>query len=426
MSFVDDVVTEDIKSESMTTDVDEKPDVQEMDFECEYSTNLPQILQALNISFAFTSYQAGRLMLVRSDENSLDVNFKSFVRPMGLTATVSGLTLGIYTQVVQFHREDGLIDKLKKPLQRIEDDITAKKVNDAKDDRTSIVSNGSMAKEEKKVKAQKEAFDIYQQSLYEPVDPRVDACFIVRSTHFTGMINIHDIEWGDEGLWVVNSSFSCLSTLEPDYCFVPRWKPPFISNLAPEDRCHLNGMTLKDGKPAYVTTFSKCDTPNKWRKHTEFDGTLMDVATNEVLVDGLAMPHSPRWYRGKVYFCNSGLGQLCCYDPITKCKTVLAEVQGFTRGIDFIGDILVLGLSKVRESTVDKPAPLADKYTETYSGIWLFNLEDNTEIGHIKFTGNVDQIYDIAIIPGCTFPEILDASHPRVRNHFCYPSLQPL
>lgn len=185
-------------------------------------------------------------------------------------------------------------------------------------------------------------------------------------------------------------------------------------------------MTLKDGKPAFVTTFSKFDTPNKWRKNTVFDGTLIDVSSNEIVVDGLAMPHSPRWHNGKVYYCNSGLGQLCCYDPNTRVNRVLAEVQGFTRGIDFVGNILILGLSKVRESTVEKPAPLSEKYAETFSGIWLFNLADNTEIGHVKFTGNVDQIYDVAVIPNCTFPEVIEANHPRVRNHFCFPSLQPI
>lgn len=420
---------------SMLSEVDERAGVdlkepsdvsEEMDFECEYSANLPQVFQALNISLAFTSYQAGRLMLVRSDKDSLDVNFKSFVRPMGLAASETGLTLGIYTQVVQFQREDGLIDQLKKPLQRIEADITAKKIQEPDKSSDRPILEGLTEEQESAVKAERAAFDDYQESLYAPVDSRVDACFVVRSTHFSGMINIHDIEWGEDGLWVVNSSFSCLSTLEPGYSFVPRWKPPFISSLAPEDRCHLNGMTLKEGKPAYVTTFSKFDTPSKWRKNKEFDGTLMDVATGEILVDGLAMPHSPRWHNGKVYFCNSGLGQLCCYDPITKKHSVLRELQGFARGMDFVGNILILGLSKVRASSVDRPAPLADKYQETFSGIWLINLEDYSDIGHIKFTGNVDQIYDVAVIPQCTFPEIIDANHPRMRNHFCYPSIQPL
>lgn len=413
-----------------------------LDFECHYSDNLPAILKELNISLAFTSYQAGRLMMVRSDGKKLDVNFKSFPRPMGLAATEDGLTLGIFTQIINFQREDGLLAQIKQPLPAIEQDITAPRIKAKQAENTLDADKGASGegqpaeqeispeltvKEQAALEKQKQ----YLEKLYAPMDERVDACFITRSAHYSGMINIHDIEWGHEGLWVVNSSFSCLCTVEPDYSFVPRWKPHFISELVPQDRCHLNGMTLKDGKPAYVTTFSKFDQPGQWRKGTKFDGTLMSVQSNEILVDGLAMPHSPRWYNDQVYFCNSGLGQICSYQPQSKNTQTIAEVPGFTRGMDFYGPVMFAGLSKVRETDVTKPAPLAKKYDETYSGIWLFNLNDKDinghakEIGHIKFTGNVDQIYDVAVIPDCSFPELIEASHPRMRNHFCHPELSP-
>ncbi|WP_085298174.1 TIGR03032 family protein [Cognaticolwellia mytili] len=415
----------------------------ELDFDCEYSDNLPAILKELNISLAFTSYQAGRLMLVRSDGESLDVNFKSFPRPMGLTASEEGITLGIFTQIINFQREDGLLAQIKQPLQNIEDDITAPRIKAKENsDKDSQAIQGGIksaqeqlddlaltAEQQEKLKQQQAEFTAYQEKLNAPLDERVDACFITRSAHYSGMINIHDIDWGDEGLWAVNSSFSCLCTLEPDFSFVPRWKPHFISELVPEDRCHLNGMTLKNGKPAYVTTFSKFDIPGKWRKGTKFDGTLMDVAKNEIVVDGLAMPHSPRWYNDRVYFCNSGYGQVCSYHPETKVTETLFEVPGFTRGMDFYGPIMFVGLSKLRAGDVSKPAPLTEKHQQTHSGIWLFNLDangDQQEIGHIKFTGNVDQIYDVAVIPGSSFPELIEPSHPRMRNHFCHPELQAL
>ena len=392
----------------------------ELDFNCQYSSNLPAIFKQLNISVAFTSYQAGRLMLLRSDGEKLDVNFKSFARPMGLSVTEQGLTLGIFTQVMQFQREDGLLAQIKKPLQKIEEDVTAPRIKPKElADVALPVSEVSDDKNEGLAKQK-----IYEESLYQPVDERVDACFITRASHYTGMINVHDIAWGDEGLWAVNSSFSCLCTLEPDYSFVPHWKPHFIDELKPEDRCHLNGMTLRDGKPAHVTTFSTFNEVGQWRKSKEFNGTLMDVASNEILVDGLAMPHSPRWYRDKVYFCNSGHGQVCSYDPQTKKVEVIVEVPGFTRGMAFYGQFLLVGLSKVRASDVTRPAPLAKKYAETFSGVWLINLADNSIVGSVSFTGNVDQIYDVAVLAGCSFPEIIEPTHPRMRNHFCYPPLQ--
>ena len=392
-----------------------------MDFGAEFTANLPQLLKRLNISLAFTSYQAGRLMLVRSDGENLDLNYKSFPRPMGLTVTDDSLTLGIFTQVVKFQREDGLLEMIKRPLQRIEDDITAPRVKPREtegghaDDR----DGQELSDEQRRRRSQQRA---YLEKHFAPVDERVDACFIARSSHYSGMINIHDIDWGDEGLWAVNSSFSCLCTLDPDYSFRPRWKPHFISELRPEDRCHLNGMTLRDGKPAYVTTFSKFDSPGMWRAGDKFDGTLMDVASNDILVDGLAMPHSPRWYRGRLYFCNSGLGQLCAYDPATGGVEVLAELPGFTRGMDFCGPLLFVGLSRLRKSDVSRPAPLQKRHDTTYSGIWVFNLDNNKEVASLRFTGDVDQIYDVAVLGHCAFPELIEPDHPRMRNHFCLPA----
>ncbi|WP_220469733.1 DUF4915 domain-containing protein [Colwellia sp. MB02u-10] len=135
-------------------------------------------------------------------------------------------------------------------------------------------------------------------------------------------------------------------------------------DLKPEDLCHLNGTTLKDGKPADVIIFSQEDQAGMWRKKDgEFNGTLMDVASNEILLDGLAMPHSPRWYNDQVYFFNSDHGHICSYDPQTKITETLAEVPGFTQGMDFYRPIMFVGLSPVRTGM------LPEKYNETFSGI---------------------------------------------------------
>ena len=412
-----------------------------LDFSCEYTDNVPKLLKELNISLAFTSYQAARLMLIRSDGIELDVNFKTFYRPMGLAATDQGLTLGTFTQVINFHRVDNLVDQLKQPLQKIEQDITApriktkegsrvaqentsKKKDNQPDAHKAVVESSTVTTLDttnKALREQREHVKQHQQRLHQPADPRVDSCFIARSSHFTGMINLHDIDWGNEGLWVVNSAFSCLCTLDPDYSFVPRWKPHFISDLVPEDRCHLNGMTLRDGIPAFVTTFSTNNEAKLWRERSKYCGTLMSVEDNEILLDGLIMPHSPRWHQDKIIFCNSGLGLVCSYNQKNSNMEVIAELQGFTRGIDFYGSIAFVGLSRVRQGNVLSAPPLVDRYTETYSGIWLVNLNDSSIIGFIKFTGNVDQIYDIAVIPDCSFPEIIEPSHPRMRNHFSIP-----
>ena len=194
-----------------------------MDFSASYTENLPAVLERLNISLAFTSYQAGRLMLVRSDGQQLDVNYKNFHRPMGLAVTPDSLTLGVFTQVIKFQREDGLLAQMKQPLPPITDDMTAPTIH-VKD-----AEAPAARAQPHEIAMTQQRWEAYQQELHQAVDGRVDGCFITRSAHYTGMINIHDIGWGAQGLWAVNSSFSCLCTLGPDASFVPRWKPHVIT-----------------------------------------------------------------------------------------------------------------------------------------------------------------------------------------------------
>ena len=252
----------------------------EPDFGCEATESFSQILSVLGVSLVLTSYQASRVIVVRSSGDELYLSVKAFPRPMGLAVRKDQVVLGIHSQLVDFRRFDTV------------------------------------------------ASDLEPEGL-------VSSCFTPRSTHVTGMINIHDIAWGKEGLWVVNSIFSCLAQVQSDYSFVPKWKPSFISDLVPEDRCHLNGMAMREGVPKYVTCFGEKDALEEWRKNKDENGVLIDVETNDVLVQGLYMPHSPRFYRGKLYFCNSGHGQFCSYDLNTQQSKVELTLPGFTRGIAF-------------------------------------------------------------------------------------------
>ncbi|WP_220458603.1 TIGR03032 family protein [Vibrio diabolicus] len=340
------------------------------DYSSSYTQNLPYLLKALNISLVMTSYQAGQVIVIRSDGERLDTDFKAFPRPMGLAVDEQRIVLGSWSQVLSYRRNDGLLSQPSR-------------------------------------------------------DGKADACFVPAASHVTGMINIHDIAWGDDGLWVVNSSFSCLATLTPGYNFVPRWKPPFISELVAEDRCHLNGMAMKDGKPKYVSTFNQSDSKGAWRHERRLDGTIIDVDSNEILVDDLIMPHSPRYYRERLYFCESGRGLVHKFDPVSREKKVIANLQGFTRGLAFYGPLMFVGTSRTRKSERVSELPLNQECDETIAGVWVINLDDESIVGQLVFDGDIEQIYDIAILQGSAFPELLLWDDERVNNTFEFPLLTP-
>ncbi len=340
----------------------------EFNLESSFTDNLPQILKGLNISLAVTSYQSGVLFFIRSDGETIDTNFKRFRRPMGLAVTNEQITLGTFKEIHRFVRNDAVITGL-----------------DDKD--------------------------------------KVDACFTPSATHTTGMINIHDIAYGSEGLWIVNSAFSCLATVEPDFSFIPQWKPPFVTDLKPEDRCHLNGMALKDGKPSFVTTFDQSDRAHAWKQRSKLNGTLIEVDTNRILFDDLIMPHSPRYYEDKVYFFVLWKGLVYQYDPQTETLKTVIKLQGFTRGIDFHGPLMFVGLSKTRKSDTKFSPPVSQEYDETYCGIWVINLDENEAIAHVKFEGDVNQIYDIGVLTDESYPELITPNDKKVQDIFKFPQI---
>lgn len=181
-----------------------------------------------------------------------------------------------------------------------------------------------------------------------------------RACHVTGNVQVHEMAWGGDDLWFVNTRFSCLCTLDRMYSFVPRWRPPFISAYEPSDRCHLNGLAMVDGRPRYVTALGDTDTAAGWCANKAHGGVLIDVPSGEVVTGGLSMPHSPRWHAGRLWVCESGAGTIGFVNPKTAQYEPIAAVPGFTRGLDIVGDLAFVGLSQVRESAVFSGIPITD------------------------------------------------------------------
>ena len=272
-----------------------------------HTPNFPGLLRRLGASLLVTTYQAGKLVLVRDEGDHLNTHFRTFQAPMGLALDGGRLAVGTTIQVWEYVDVPAVTAKLEPP-------------------------------------------------------GRHDACFLPRASHVTGNIQVHEMAWGHGGeLWVVNTRFSCLCTLDRSASFTPRWRPPFVSALEPTDRCHLNGLGMVDGRPRYVTALGETDEPAGWRANKAKGGILMDVSSGEVITRGLSMPHSPRWYAGRLWVCESGAGTLGFIDPSTGRYEPIAEVPGFTRGLDFAGNLAFVGLSQVRESAVFSGIPITER-----------------------------------------------------------------
>lgn len=238
---------------------------------------------------------------------------------------------------------------------------------------------------------------------------RHDTCWLPRTSTVTGEIQCHEIAWGaDEAgqpeLWVVNTLFSCLAGLDPRYSFVPRWRPPFVSRLAPEDRCHLNGLAMREGSPAYVTAMAVSDEPAGWRGQRNDSGVVLDVTSGEVVTAGLAMPHSPRWYDKHLYVLNSGMGLLEQVDLATGHRETVAAVPGYARGLALHRGLAFVGLSKIRETAIFGGAPIAAYHDQLTCGVGVIDLGTGNTRATLQFASTVEEVFDVQVVPGSRCP----------------------
>jgi len=338
----------------------------EQTFNSIHTTNLPAILNHLDISLVVTTYQSGRVILVRADNDKLNTHFELHPKPMGVTIHDNQLFMGIQNEIVELRNNLSVASKV------------------------------------------------------EPVNKH-DACYLPRRRHTTGNIDIHEMACDKEGkLWYINTLFSCLCSLDNDYSFVPEWRPPFITGYAPQDRCHLNGLCMRDGQPRYVTALGYTDADRGWRENKRDGGVLMDITDNRVIADKLSMPHSPRWYQNQLWVLESGYGRLCKVDTESGEKTTVAEVPGFTRGIDFVGDIAFIGLSQVRESATFNNLPLLERDEERACGVWVVNIKTGETIAFLKFEGIVQEIFSVQVLPS-RFPALLNDDDPLVNSSYVVP-----
>lgn len=228
----------------------------------------------------------------------------------------------------------------------------------------------------------------------------------------TGDIDIHDIAFDAAGQPVfVTALFCCLATVDDRHSFRPIWRPPFVSKLAPEDRCHLNGLAMADGQPRFVTAVAASDAAAGWRGQRGSGGVLVDVESGEIVARGLSMPHSPRLHDGKVWLLQSGTGELGTLDPASGRFEPVCFIPGYLRGLAFHGRFALVGMSRCREertfSGLDLDRRLAEKGTEARCGVAVVDLRTGSLAHWLELAGGVRELYDVQVLPDVRCPKAI-------------------
>ena len=339
-------------------------------FSCRYTPQIPELLYRLGCTLAISTYQAGKLIFLSpKDENSLVQLPRTFEKVMGIA-------------------EDRDKDKLALAC---------------KDEIIVFANSPDLARH------------------YPKASNKYDALYMPRVTYHTGPLDIHDLNFGHNNeLYAVNTLFSCLIRIDDNYNFTPYWTPPFIDKMVSEDRCHLNGMAMKNGKPKYVTAFNQGNSYQSWRDNITKTGVVFDVETNEIIVEGLAMPHTPRIFNGALYVLLSATGELIKVDTTSGKYEVVVKLDGFVRGMSLYKDYLFIGLSKLRKnsSTFGK-LDFAEKANQ--SGVVVVHLPTGSIAGKISYLTSLDEIYDIHILPDKIRPNILNTLTPAYKTGLMTP-----
>ncbi len=339
-------------------------------FSLSYSAQMPELLLKLNCSLAISTYQAGKLIFISpKDEANLIQLPRTFDKPMGfsLNKNRNKLALACRDQVIQFAASDDLAKH------------------------------------------------------YPKAPNTYDTMFLPRLTYHTGALDIHDLQFGEnDNLYAVNTLFSCLVRIDTDYNFVPFWAPPQITELVSEDRCHLNGMALKNGKPKYASAFGLGNSFQSWRNNVTTAGVIFDVESNQVVAGNLPMPHSPKLYNNELYVLLSATGELARINVNTGKYDVVTRIEGFVRGMSLHKDYLFIGTSKLRKNS-STFAKLAFAEKANKCTITAVHLPTGSIAGSLTYLNSVDEIYDIHVIPDKVRPNILNTLTPDYKGALSIP-----
>lgn len=333
-------------------------------FHITYSAGLVAFMSANNLSLGFSTYTRGKVVLIGpGTRGQVAVSERNFGHAMALRATATGLYLSTEHQVWRF--ENGL-------------------------------------------------------------DPGVqfegwDRLYMPRRCDVTGKVDIHDIHIDGSGrLLVAVTQYNCLAELDGRGSFSPLWRPRFIDRIVNEDVCHFNGFCLESGLPAYATVTGRSTTPGGWRELRADGGLVIDMRDDRVVAEGLAMPHTPRLYRGTLYVLEAGSGWFGRIDKASGRFERLVWCPGFLRGLSFVGDYALIGLSKPRNqifSGLPLDAELSRRGVEPECAVYVIGLGSGEICHRLAITGSVEEIYDTAVFAGSRQPMLIGTEGPEIGKY---------
>ena len=335
----------------------------ENNFEIDSSRQFVAWMAEQNISIGFSTYQSGKVFLLgHNDDQQLSVFERTFDRPMGLWSDGQVLLLSSLFQIVRFKNS---------------------------------LKPGELTNE-------------------------YDRLFIPQSINITGDLDVHDIAINKQGkVLFANTLFSCLASQSDDYSFNSAWRPPFISQLMPEDRCHLNGLAMDQGEARYMTAISDSNITDGWREHRSDGGIVLDLQSSEIICEGLSMPHSPRVYNDLCWLANSGTGEFGYIDPKSGQFEAIAFCPGYIRGVSIINGYALVGLSKPRHKTF-QGLPLDDRLAkekvEARCGIYVIDLKTGATPHWLHISGVISELYDVIVLPGCKRPSMIGFRNDQIRR----------
>jgi uncharacterized protein (TIGR03032 family) len=326
--------------------------------ECRVDDGFAEWLAGMSGTVALTTYQAGKVVLVGWDGRQVTILARDFDKPMGLAADGPRLLLATRHEVILLADAPAL------------------------------------------------ALD------FRPEEPgRYDALYLPRARYCTGDLNVHDVAVGSDGPWLTATRFSCLARLSHAYSFVPAWRPPFVSDVVPEDRCHLNGLAMIDGRPRYVTCLGESDSVGGWREGKANGGVIVDVADGSVRLRGLSMPHSPRWHDDRLWVLDSGRGELLRIDPEAGTREVVCGLPGYLRGLCLVGAHALVGLGQIRERHIFGGLPVQQTHSQLLCGVAAVDVRSGSTVGVLEFTAGCTELFEVAWLAGVRRPMLLNPSH---------------